>query len=162
MSEVPGRDATLRAARVEDAPAIAALINAAFRVERFFIDGDRTDTDEVRGLLEKGSFLLASDAAGGLAGCVYVELRGERAYFGLLSVDPARQRSGLGRRLVAAAEAHGRNAGCRHMDLQVVNLRAELPPFYRSLGYAESGRAPFPEDVPTKLACHFIRMSRAL
>ena len=30
---------------------------------------------------------------GGLAGCVYLELRGERAYLGLLSVDPARQKA---------------------------------------------------------------------
>ena len=35
-------------------------------------------------LLSKGVFLVTDD----MAGCVYVELRGERAYFGPLSVDP--------------------------------------------------------------------------
>ena len=68
------------------------LVNAAFRPERFFIEADRTNPEKVRALLEKGKFLLAEDA-GALVACVYVEVRGERGYFGLLAVDPARQRS---------------------------------------------------------------------
>jgi hypothetical protein len=48
------------------------------------------------------------------------------------------------------------------MDLNVVNLREELPPFYRKRGYAEQGTAPFPGDAPTKLPCHFVRMSKPL
>ncbi len=67
---------------------------------------------------------------------------GERSYLGLLSVDPARQKIGLGRRLVAAAEEFAREMGSHHMDLTVVNLRTELPPFYRKLGYVENGTEP--------------------
>jgi len=33
----------MRTAEPADAPAIARLVNAAFRSERFFIDADRTD-----------------------------------------------------------------------------------------------------------------------
>jgi hypothetical protein len=33
----------IRTAEAVDAPAIARLVNAAFRSERFFIDADRTD-----------------------------------------------------------------------------------------------------------------------
>jgi GNAT superfamily N-acetyltransferase len=158
----PAPDTSLREARPEDAEAVAALVNAAFRVESFFIDGDRTSAAEIRGLLDGGSFLLAEDGEGRLAGCVYVDRRGPRGYFGLLAVDPGRQRSGLGRRLVAAAEEHCRQGGCAHVDIQVVNLREELPPFYRGLGYVESGSAPFPEPGRAKRACHFIRMSKPL
>ncbi len=75
---------------------------------------------------------------------VYVVIHGETGYFGMLSIDPARQGHGLGRQLIAAAEAHCRNAGCRQMELEVVNLRTELPPFYRRFGYAESVTRPFP------------------
>jgi predicted N-acetyltransferase YhbS len=93
---------------------------------------------------------------------VYVEPRGESGYLGLLSVDPARQARGLGRSLVAAAEDHCRGAGCRRMEMLIVNLRTELPPYYRRLGYAESGTAPFPDNGRAKQPCHFIRMSKPL
>lgn len=151
---------SLRQAGVADAEAIAGVINAAYRVERFFIDRDRTSREEVAELLRKGSFLVAEDGAAGLAGCVYVEVRGERGYFGLLSVDPGRQRHGLGRALVAAAEDQCRRAGCTAMDIQVVDLRTELPPLYRRLGYRESGSAPF--EAPTRRPCRFILMSKPL
>jgi len=35
----------MRVARAEDAEAITNLINAAFEVERFFLDSDRIDID---------------------------------------------------------------------------------------------------------------------
>jgi len=157
-------DASLRAADADDIETIARLINAAFAVERFFIDGDRINVETVRDLFGKGKFLLAEDAPGvrNLAGCVYVELRGERGYLGLLSVEPARQRAGLGRRLAIAAEDYLRAAGCRAVDLSIVNLRPELLPFYRRLGYKETGTAPFPAEKHTKLPCHFITMSKEL
>jgi len=150
-----------RIAQLEDAENIARLVNAAFRAERFFIDADRTNSEKVGALLQKGKFLLAEEA-GALAGCVYVEVRGERGYFGLLAVDPALQRSGLGSRLVAAAEEYCREAGCQFMDLTIVNLRTELPGFYHHLGYVESGTLPFPSEQEANQPCHLVRMSKPL
>ena len=145
-----------------DAENIARLVNIAFRPERFFTDADRTNPDKVRALLQKGKFLLAEEA-GMLVGCVYVELRGERGYFGLLAVDPARQHAGMGSFLIEAAEAYCRAASCLVMDLTIVNLRKELPAYYRSRGYVESGTLPFPEDQhPPKMPCHLVRMSKPL
>jgi GNAT superfamily N-acetyltransferase len=116
----------------------------------------------VRALLEKGKFLLAEDA-GVLVACVYVELRGERGYFGLLAVDPARQRTGMGSRMVDAAEDYCRAAGCRFMDLTTVNLRKELPGYYRRRGYVENGTLPFPADQhPPKMPCHLVKMTKSL
>ncbi|HEY2019448.1 MAG TPA: GNAT family N-acetyltransferase [Bryobacteraceae bacterium] len=156
----------IRIAEVSEAEAITRLINSAFLVERFFIDGDRIDLEQVHAFFRKGEFLLAEDASAesgtGPAGCAYIEVRGERSYMGLLSIDPSRQRSGLGSRLVEAAEERCREQGCRFLDLQIVNLREELPPFYRRLGYVETGTAPFPADVPTRLECHFVKMTKAL
>ena len=151
----------LRIAELADAQAIARLINSAFQVERFFIDSDRITVEEVCDRLRTGKFLLAGDP-NALAGCVYVEVRGERAYLGLLSVDPARQRSGLGAHLVQAAESHCRENGCGCVDLLIVNLREELPPFYQRLGYVENGTEPFPAGVRTKMPCHFVRMTKPL
>jgi len=84
----------VRIAVAADAEAVTALINAAFVVEKFFIDGDRVNLEMVRGLLVKGAFLIAEDDTG-MSGCVYVERRSDRGYLGLLSVDPARQKNGL-------------------------------------------------------------------
>ncbi len=82
----------LRVAEVEDAEAIVSVINAAFRrAENFLIDRDRIDLETVRELLRKGKFLVAVDNEA-LEGCVYVELRGDRSYLGLLAVDPGRPR----------------------------------------------------------------------
>jgi len=150
-----------RTAHPRDAESITRLVNAAFRPERFFIDADRTSTEKVLGLLQKGKFLLAEEG-GTLVGCVYVELRGKRGYFGLLAVDPARQRSGLGKQLVAAAEEDCRSAGCRVMDLTIVNLRKELPGLYGHLGYVEIGTLPFPSDQQANQPCHLIQMSKPL
>jgi predicted N-acetyltransferase YhbS len=151
----------LRIAEPADIEALTRLINAAFSVEGFFIEGDRINSDTVRNLMATGQLLIAQDDDG-VAACVYVEQRGERAYLGLLSVDPSRQRSGLGSRLVAAAEEHARASGIDYMDLRIVNLRLELPEFYRRLGYLITGTSPFPPEAITKQPCHFINMSKVL
>jgi GNAT superfamily N-acetyltransferase len=153
-------DLRLRLALNSDAEAIARLVNEAFRLERlFFTTEDRTNPEDVRNMLGKGEFLLAEDEAA-LAGCVYVELRGERGYIGLLSVDPSRRRSGLGTWLMKAAEDRCRATGARGVDIQLVNLRKELPDYYHRLGYVETGTAPFPAHVKITQPCHFIRMSK--
>jgi len=150
-----------RTAQVEDAENIARLVNIAFRPERFFIDGDRTNPEKVRALMQKGKFLLTEEA-GALTGCVYVELREDRGYFGLLAVQPKRQRVGLGSALIAAAEEYCRAADCRFMDLTIVNLRIELPAFYHRHGYTENGTLPFPADQAPNQPCHLVKMSKPL
>jgi GNAT superfamily N-acetyltransferase len=152
----------IRWAETRDEAAIVRVINLAFRAaESFFVEGDRISAELLKPMLEKGNFLLAEDAIG-LAGCVYVELHGERAYFGLLAVAPERQHRGLGRRLIDEAENYACASGCRAMDIRIVNLRAELPSFYRRLGYVETGTAPFPAEIESKLPCHFLLMSKPL
>jgi predicted N-acetyltransferase YhbS len=152
----------IRIASSADAEQITAVINAAFRIaEEFFIATSRITLDEVHQSLAKGAFLVAEDEKG-LSGCVYVEPRGERAYLGLLSVDPSRQQSGLGSRLMTAAEDYCRARGARFMDILIVNLRTDLPAFYAHRGYVANGTSPFPADVPTLQPCHFINMSKPL
>ena len=151
----------IRRANEGDAEALTRIINAAFVVERVAFEGDRVDPAKVRGYLNTGTFLVAEDA-GGIAGCVYIEMRGDHGYLGLLSVDPPRQGLGLGRLLVAAAEDFARSSGARAMDLRVISPRAELLPFYRRAGYEETGTSPFPPDSASKLPGHFILMSKPL
>jgi GNAT superfamily N-acetyltransferase len=146
----------------QDLAAIMRVINSAFRkAEAFLIDRDRITHEAVEELLRAGKFLLVEDDSG-LLGCVYVELRGERAYLGLLSVDPSRQKAGLGSSLMTAAEEYCAQAGCRFMDLRIINVREELPVYYRRRGYVESGTEPLTPGLVPKLACHFVKMSKPL
>jgi len=142
----------LRFADVADLPAITQLINQAFSVEFFFKGGDRITLDEVQSLFQKGRFMVLEEN-GTIEGSVYVELRGQRAYLGLLSTNPARQRSGIGTRLTTAAEEFARESGCRFMDLRIVNLREELPVIYKKFGYEVIGT----ENVAVETGQHFTR-----
>jgi hypothetical protein len=67
------------------------------------------------------------------------------------------------------ADAHGNGhyrghefGKCGAIELQIVNVREELPAFHRQLGYVETGIAPFPSAVSTKMECHFVTMAKAL
>lgn len=151
----------IRVAAAEDVEPLARLINAAFVVEQPFIEGERIDPVGVREYMQKGKFVVAEDAAG-LAGCVYVELRVERGYLGLLGVARPRQGTGLGRKLMEAAEDYFRAAGCRAIDLRIISPRTPLPAFYEHMGYAQTEIAPFLADVPVKVPCHYILMSKLL
>jgi ribosomal protein S18 acetylase RimI-like enzyme len=154
-----------RRAGIDDVPALVRLINAAYRVEDFFIHGDRTTDHEVRAFLGRpGAAFLVIDGPGGsgLSGSVYVEIHGDRGHISLLAVDPARQKQGLGRALVEAVEAHCRAGGCQALDLDVVNLRQELPSFYAALGFVPAGMAPFPDPAKLTRPAHLVMMTKSL
>jgi predicted N-acetyltransferase YhbS len=151
----------IRTADIGDVPALVALLNAAFAMERDFVDRDRTSDAEIAELMQSGTFLVADGAAGATAACVYVERRGARLYMGMLAVDPALQGRGLGRRMIAAVENRASESGCSGIDIKIVDRRVELPPLYRSLGFRENGTAPFDDPLLTK-PCHFLLMSKEL
>jgi ribosomal protein S18 acetylase RimI-like enzyme len=157
----------VRTSGAADMAAIIPVVNAAFAIETF-LDGTRTDEERMGEMMRKGEFLVAETVGENgprrVVAVVYTELHGERGYFGMLSVDPSEQGTGLGRRMVEAAEYHCRQRGCRHMDIVVLSLRPELPPFYQKLGYIETGREPARTSRPLKedVECHGIVMSKPL
>ena len=152
----------IRVANSGDAEAVGSVINAAFRkAESFLVDHDRIDLHTVKGLLRTGTFLVAEENEV-VVGCVHVEIRGERSYLGLLSVNPEGQKSGVGSKLMAAAEDFCAKAGSRFMDLRIVNVRKELPDFYHRRGYVETGTAPFTPGLEPKVPCHFVNMAKPL
>lgn len=141
-----------RRASHADVTEIVRVVNAAYRVEDFFIRGDRTDVEDIGARLERpGAQVLVvdGDLPGSLAAAVYLEHRADRVWFGLLSVDPPRQGSGLARLLIDAVEADARAAAVPLVEIDVVDLRTELPAFYARLGYVQVGERPFPD--PHKL-----------
>jgi predicted N-acetyltransferase YhbS len=154
-------DWTLREAGPADADRIAALVNRAFLAESWFKSTDRTNASQVRELLSKGTFLLLEEETRLLA-CVYLEPRGDRVYLGMLSVEQDVQGRGIGRHMMHEAEEFSRRAGHVAIDLRIVHVREELPPYYRKLGYVESGTEPAPNFPGVNIPIHFLLMTKSL
>jgi GNAT superfamily N-acetyltransferase len=161
----PSSVPVVRPATLTDLSELVRVINVAYRVEAFFIDGDRIDEAGIRSRFSQsgGLFLVAEGSpADSLVGAVYCVVDGVRGFFALLSVDPVAQGRGIGRQLIAAVEAHCRRSGCRHLELDVVDLREELPPFYRRLGFTNIGTAPFPDPGKLRRPAEMLRMQKRL
>jgi GNAT superfamily N-acetyltransferase len=152
---------SMRRAASGDVARLAELVNAAYAVEAFFVDGHRTTAAEIAALVASGGFLVLERGDGRLVAAVLLEPRGDGAYLGMLSVAPEVQGHGLGRRLVGAAEALAEAMGCAWVDLRIVNLRDELGRWYRSLGYTAVATAPYTHR-PVKRPCHFVEMRKWL
>ncbi len=146
------------------AATIAGMVNRAFAVEEWFVEGDRIAPGAVVGLATNGvgQFSMAYDEANTPVGCIYTEIREDgRGYFGLLAVEAGLQGAGIGGQLVRHAEDALRARGCQTVEITVVDLRHELFPYYRKRGYREDGRTlPFPRSA--KRPCHLIYLSRPL
>jgi len=160
----------LRVALPDDAAALTHVINAAFKKESFFKKGDRIDEAQVVEKLKTGNF-YAIEREHVIVGCVYVEVaregedhliaKGEGAgYIGMLAVEPSRQGSGLGKKLMAFAEAELQRRGCTRIQLRIVNLRTELLEFYGRQGYRETGTTPYPFPNKLTMPVHFIDMEK--
>ena len=154
-----------RYATKKDIPELVRVINLAYRVEDFFIDGDRTSAADVKSRMEAPGacfIVVDSDDAVRLAGAVFVDVHEQHGHFAVLSVDPAFQGRGLARILIDAVETYCRNAGCRTLDIEVVNLRLELPAFYEKFGFTPNGTASFPDNEKLTRDAHLMLMSKPL
>lgn len=159
---MPEHEITIRTANETDAEPLVPLINRAFAVELKYFSTERIDLPDLLKHMEKGEFLVAEEA-GELAGCVYLEVRRpDLCYFGLLAVDPNKQGRGIGLKLIEAAENYGREAGCPVMEIRILDLRTELPPFYEKLGYSVIRYETLPQIPSAYQPYQFILMEKGL
>lgn len=154
-------DYQVKFGKPDDAAQLVPLINVAFLPEQIAIEGDRINAEKLQPFFENGRFIVLENAEG-LAGCVYAEIRGSRGYIGLLSLRPELKGRGLGRVLMSHAEEYLAGAGCEAADLRTISARTDLVPMYKHLGYQEMGTAAMPPEIPLKIPCHFIIMSKQL
>jgi len=146
----------IAAATPADAPALKALLEAAYRGdsarrgwnhEADILDDERIGIEELEALLADPAvtILIARDDET-LIGCVAVTRKDSAmGYLGMLCVLPTLQSGGLGRRLLDAAEDHGRAIGIMRMEMTVIDSRDSLIAWYERRGYASTGeRRPFP------------------
>ena len=93
-----------------------------------------------------------------LIGCVFARPQGDALYVGKLAVRHDRQHRGVGRRLMAAIEAHARAVGVRQLELVTRIELTENHETFAALGFVKSGEhAHEGYDRPT-----FISMRKAL
>jgi GNAT superfamily N-acetyltransferase len=148
---------TVRRAVVADVPAIVQLVESAYRgdvsrkgwtTEADFLDGQRIDAAGVVEIIGKPDSVvfLGEDATGALLACCHLEKQGDACYFGMFSVRPGMQGSGLGRFMLASAERFARAEWkCAKVEMTVISIRAELIAWYERRGYRRTGRfKPFP------------------
>jgi GNAT superfamily N-acetyltransferase len=145
-----------RRAVAGDAPAIAALVNSAFRgdsskagwtTEADLLGGQRVDVDRILEIINTpGSIVLLCDQDQELEGCVHLQQTGENCYLGMMTIRPAMQGTGLGRQLLEAAERWAiEQWHSRSMHMTVIVQRLELIAWYERRGYRRTGqRKPFP------------------
>jgi ribosomal protein S18 acetylase RimI-like enzyme len=89
-----------------------------------------------RKLVVQPSFFLVGVVDGQIVATAMVGYEGHRGWIQYLGVDPARQRQGLGRAIMAEAERLLREAGCPKINLQVRTSNTGVIEFYRRLGFA--------------------------
>jgi len=79
---------------------------------------------------------LVGTLDGKVVAVVMAGYEGHRGWLNYLAVDPAHQRRGLGRLIVAQAERQLRDAGCPKVNLQVRASNEAAIEFYRRVGYS--------------------------
>ena len=147
---------TYRAATAADIPALIALVTSAYRgdasragwtTEADMLDGARIDAESLQTVLAlPRSRILLAERAGELVACAHIADEKEHGYFGMFAVRPGEQGSGIGKQLIAEAEALAvREWGLTRMLMTVIDIREELIAFYERRGYARTGiKKPFP------------------
>ena len=141
-----------REALVEEAAAIASLINSCYRgdssregwtTEADLLDGTRTNEAEIADLITSaGSMILLCVDCEEIVGSVHLQQEGSSGYLGMLVVKPGLQGGGIGRRLMEAAEILVREKWkVRKMTMNVFTARPELIAYYERRGYRRTGRA---------------------
>ena len=170
----------IRPAAPADLNAVHALVERAYRGaesrrgwthEDDLLAGARMPADVLEASLgEPLQRILLAEADGTLRGCVQVtDKGGGTAHLGLLSVDPECQARGLGRALIAAAEAEAADAfAASRMQMTVIHQRPELVAWYERRGYRRTGESepyPYGDDRfgrPLRDGMRFVILEKAL
>ncbi len=96
------------------------------------------------------STILVGEQAGKLVASVMTGHDGHRGWLYYLAVDPAARKHGLGRAMVAAAEAWLQQRGVPKVMLMVRPENEKVRAFYDALGYAEEPRVIFSRRLDGK------------
>ena len=152
----------------QDIPALVTLINSAYRgeaskkgwtTEADLVQGElRTDITSLTDILKNKDAIMLKYVSenGDITGCVYLHKQERGLYLGMLTVSPLLQGSGIGKKLLKAAEQYAKENNCSSIFMNVISLRHELIAWYERHSYRQTDeRKPFPTDqrfgIPTQV-----------
>lgn len=132
--------APIRAARAQDAAAIAACVHAAYRhyVERIGKPPGPMLDDYAQVLREHDVHVIERD--GRVVGAVVLQLRGAGVLLDNIAVHPGAAGTGLGRMLLDFAESRAAARGFATLELYTHVLMYENIAWYARNGYVETAR----------------------
>jgi ribosomal protein S18 acetylase RimI-like enzyme len=137
-------------ATIVDAAELTQLVNSGYRgesskkgwtTEAHLLDGIRIDEMEMIKYFQDPhvTILKYLDNEGNIIGCVYLEVKGDRLYLGMLTVSPLSQANGIGRKLLHQAEIVAAELNCKSIYMTVIQSRKELIAWYERRGYHATG-----------------------
>ena len=150
-----------KTARINDVEKLAEFVNNAYRgesskkgwtTEADLLDGQRTDPKSLKDIITTAHHRIEmafEDEK--LIGCVHltIEEKTETLFFGMLTVDPHLQGSGVGKKILDHAEAVAHELHLKRIRMHVIHLRTELIAFYERRGFVATGNhEKFPEADP--------------
>ncbi len=129
-----------REAQAADAEPVRALVRAAYAPYLARMQREPAPmTADYAALIAAGRVTLALDAER-LVGALVCYPRGDSLHVENVAVDPARHGAGIGRALMACAEAEARARGLGAVELYTNEVMTENVPFYAALGYDVVGQ----------------------
>ena len=151
MSEFAARRAT-----AEDADKLTALARAAYARHVAAIGREPMPMSaDWRKLLREQEIWIVDEPGGETVASLALDIQPDHVTIWSVAVAPAQQRNGIGRRLMAFAEARTRELGRPELRLFTNALMEGNVALYRRLGYRETRR----EELPDRVIVH---MSKAV
>ena len=141
---------TIQLADSSQSKAIAVLVNKAYRPEANsggwthesdLVAGDRTSTEQVAQQITPSSPVLVAVRNDEIVACVQITCDDSDCWIGMLATLPTEQNSGMGKKMLTAAEAYAvKNFAPARLMMSVLSSRSELLSFYQRRGYKLTGK----------------------
>ncbi|PJO38441.1 GNAT family N-acetyltransferase [Delftia acidovorans] len=149
---------TIQLADISQSVEITALVNTAYRPnaksrgwthESDLVTGDRTSPEQVRQQITPSSPVLIAIRNNEIVACVQVTHDSSDCWIGMLATHPSEQNSGMGKKMLLAAEAYAvKHFAPKRLMMSVLSSRSELLSFYQRRGYKLTGQTcSYPLDA---------------
>jgi ribosomal protein S18 acetylase RimI-like enzyme len=131
----------IRAAIQDDGPTVESIVREAYEIYIERIGKPPGPMlDDYAALIRDGRVSVVEEPDGAIVGIIVLLLRPDHLLLDNIAVRRDRQGQGLGRRLIAFAEAEARRHGYREVRLYTHVTMIENVALYTRLGFVETGR----------------------